>query len=369
MTTQFANASYQEIIDIKTEADKTSIIGIHTPNDSKPVNMLRGFWEQFRQFKYNGCSIQLVPAARLPADISQVGYGAGEAPIDMRDILNPIMFKGCHGNDMGVILNQALNQDEISDSVVRADTAFNSFDPYESLYYRALTDNSWKKADPQRGFRKSGLVPLVHTVVTNTAYGQIAPGRDVDGGTALTGYAPQTERLGTESIGEMGINSSSSISSSGNLDLGAQGIPQFNGSSSGSIVSMTPTSHNVAFFTNRLVRMSWQDTHSIHCRETVSDNADPNEDGIKGIIARNLMSDAYADDLNRVQTVPLAYMGILLLPPAYKAEQYFRMIINHSFSFRRFRGVSMAPIQNWGNYADYEFTQVVTDAGGYFDEV
>ena len=126
MTTQFATASYQEIIDINTEADKTSIIGIHTPNDAKPVNMLRGFWEQFRQFRYDGCSIQLVPAARLPADISQVGYGAGETPIDMRDILNPIMFKGCHGNDLGVILNSALQEDHLGSSTVRADSPYSA---------------------------------------------------------------------------------------------------------------------------------------------------------------------------------------------------------------------------------------------------
>ena len=105
MATNFATASYQEVVDLHTESKTVSVIGIHTPNTSTPVKMLGGFWKQFRKVRYLGCSLSLVPAARLPADPLQVSIGAGEPTIDPRDMLNPILFHGCHGDDMGAILD------------------------------------------------------------------------------------------------------------------------------------------------------------------------------------------------------------------------------------------------------------------------
>lgn len=40
-------------------------------------------------------------------------------------------------------------------------------------------------------------------------------------------------------------------------------------------------------------------------------------------------------------TIPKFYMGMIMLPPAYKTEQYFRLQINHNFAFKGFRGISM----------------------------
>lgn len=152
MTTQYANASYQEIVDLHTESDKVSVVGLHTPCSDTPIHMLKGFWTQFRKFKYNGCSVSLVPAAQLPADPLQVSYEAGEPTIDPRDLLNPILFHGCHGNDMGAILNNLYSSDTAGDIVdyqgsdsidhnILPNDAYTG-DFYENLYYRALTDKS-----------------------------------------------------------------------------------------------------------------------------------------------------------------------------------------------------------------------------------
>ena len=39
--------------------------------------------------------------------------------------------------------------------------------------------------------------------------------------------------------------------------------------------------------------------------------------------------------------LPKIFMGILLFPPSYLQELYFRMVITHFFEFKEFRGISM----------------------------
>ena len=159
MTTNFANASYQEVIDLHTESDTVSVIGVHSLVLLPSEDAFR-FWKQFRKVKYNGCSLALVPASRLPADPLQVSYAAGEPTIDPRDMLNPIMFHGCHGDNLGSILNTiygAFNSTDFvnvkqSDSVVQEvqRTDMVGGKAYlEALYYKAMTDNTWKKAHPR----------------------------------------------------------------------------------------------------------------------------------------------------------------------------------------------------------------------------
>ena len=182
----------QDLLDIKSWSIVSKItsltsyksgIGIHTPCTSTPVKMLQGFWKQFRKVKYLGCSLSLVPAARLPADPLQVSIGAGEPTIDPRDMLNPIMFHGCHGDDMGAILDTLYSGDSSGTSdIVRKQSDSAVLDVFsenqkgndyvDALYYRSLTDRTWAKAHPQVGFRKSGLRPLVHQIVANRPFSQ-----------------------------------------------------------------------------------------------------------------------------------------------------------------------------------------------------
>lgn len=367
MTTQFANASYQEIIDLSTQPEAVSVIGIHTPCSSTPVNMLHGFWEQFRQFRYDGCSISLVPSASLPADISQVSYEAGEAPIDPRDILNPVMFHGCHGEDMGSIINSFIGDTassngsgwdrEYSDSVNllhRDGVDTNPLgsgipSPLESLYYRALTDKSWKKAHPQRGFRKAGLRPLVYNVVTNTPFGAVSPGSDTgyygpEGYATIADYVPGDTPTTTDAhpdVGEAGLAGQDAISSP--LSFRNRGaLPYLQDGTIGIQGSKGAT----MFGTNKLVPLGWRDTRSV-LPTGGSGNvlySGTYEDGgeFEQAAENQALIDAYSDpSLNVYHTVDKLFMGLILLPPSYKARQYMRLIINHRFSFRRFRGASM----------------------------
>lgn len=373
MTTQYANATYQEIIDLHTVADRVSVVAVHTPCSTTPVNMLHGFWDQFRQFKYNGCSLSLVPSATLPADISQVGYGAGEAPIDMRDILNPIMFHGCHGEDLGSILNGFLGMPadyagdswsmHSSDSAeIRerqgTDNVSVAGNALESLYYRALTDRTWQKAHPQRGFRKSGLHPMVYNVVSNTPFGMVSPGDDTEyyfpkgkatDGDVVVGDTPQATDYYPDG-GEMGASGSTSspLQFKGRTCLGEV---------DGTTVSIGSSVRNIAFGTNRLVPLGWRDTRSpIMGKEAISNTIAV--DAVGTPVEDLALNQLYADrTVNQYHTVDKAYMGLILLPPAYKAQQYMRLILTHSFSFRRFRGASMQT----------DNVRSVGYAPGYFD--
>lgn len=331
MATQKVYASYQEVIDLHTESDRVTVLGIHTPTGSFPRQMFKGFFDQFKKYRYLGCSISLVPAARLPADPSMISYEGGEAALDARDLMNPIMFHGCHGDDLGSVLNQLYGDDAgVSASIVgvdvgASDISANQYDVMERLYYKALTDKTWKKAHPMRGFRKSGLKPLVYSMATNRQIlpGSVASGEmdnqffdiDEDGNLALAdGFGDPTT----------GLNSSSPTTPS-----------QITGI----------TKNNLQFFTPRLTGLGWLDTRNVITKASDGFTLKTpinDEDIINGL--GSLYEVNYAE-------LPKLFMGCILLPPAYKTEQYFRMIVNHAFVFKQFRGISFRPDVN--NVPDY----------------
>nr|QCC72698.1 capsid protein [Cressdnaviricota sp.] len=347
MTTNYATANYQEVIDLHTESDTVSVIGIHSPCTETPLKMLGGFFDQFRKFKYNGCSISLVPAARLPADPLQVSYAAGEPTIDPRDMLNPIMFHGCHGDDMGVILNSLystfgnLSSEQYNDVKRNASDSIdqNVFNTrqigseyVEALYYKALTDNTWRKAHPQQGFRKSGLRPMVHRVVAGRPISQhYMPTSPTDQGVAYDGSIGKNNSK--SKYAEMGSTVLSSLNPEP-IEAGAVSSLPYT-TVNGELVEFHIGEDNSqnSLFTSRLEPLGWIDTRSRHVK------------GINGQLKGN-MSDkgTVATAWSSVESknfIPKVFMGMIMLPPAYKTEQYYRLIVNHNISFSGFRGVSM----------------------------
>lgn len=313
MATRKVRASYQEIIDMHTEADHVTAVGIHTPTGDFPHKMFKGYFEQYKKYKYLGCSIKFIPLARLPVDPLQVGFESGEQ-MNPVDLANPILFHGCHGDDLGVILNTLYgNDDGISDSLVGLDGGENyPLDVQglylrgfmERLYYKALTDKSWKKAHIQRGFQKSGLRPLVYSLATNR---QIMPslalGEDV-------------KTLDSDEFGDPV------------WDIEHQGD-----------VHRLPVENRMQLFTPRLTRLGWMDTRNVITTPTVIDPVTDVDDE-PGAILKALNS-----EMNYAQ-LPKLFMGCILLPPSTSPngfKQYFRVIINHYFAFAQFRGISFQP--------------------------
>lgn len=282
MATNFATASYQEIIDLHTEADKVSVLGIHTPTGAKPRQMLAGFFAQFRKYKYNGCSLVMVPAARLPADPLGVSYEAGEPGSDPRDLLNPVLFHGCHGDNLNAALNSIYKGSfDYNSSSVGMDVNDSSVTPadsidWESHYYRALSDPSFTKSNIMSPFRKKGLHPLVYDVASNM---QIMP---IEGASA---------------IGEL-VNT-------GNPYLG------ISGNTAASIVNGTGAAVPPKLMTNRLTSLGWLDT-----KQVINSGVDGVNPGTTAL--------------------PCLFMALLMLPPCYKTEMYMRLVLTHSFSFKQF---------------------------------
>lgn len=321
MATQKVYASYQEIIDLHTESDRVSAIGIHTPTGSTPHKMFSGFYDQFKKYKYLGCSVTLVPAARLPVDPLGVSYEAGEPTIDPRDLLNPILWHGCHGQDIGAILNQLYSAGVVgssnfadvmsTDSIDKfdfintsGDIPFETLTILEKLYYKALTDNTWKKAHPQKGFKKSGLRPLIYSMATTHQIMPMQGGFDAD----------------PEDIQDLGVPGSMSASVDGS-----------------DIVFTRGRSYNQQFIANRLRGLGWMDTRNVLTNVDAVGSITP---ASMSEIDPNQGIAAMLDGASKRSVLPTLYMGVILLPPAYKTEQYFRMIINHRFAFAGFRGIS-----------------------------
>lgn len=380
MTTQYARASYQEIIDLHTESHKISVVGIHTPASQTPARMLGGFWRQFRKFRYNGCSIALVPAAKLPADPAQVSYGSGENVIDPRDLMNPILFKGCHGDNLNDILNTLYTSTVGSDEVERqfgdsvdhnlfTRSAVGSDTLYEAMYYRALTDGTWGKASPQRGFRKSGLHPMMYMIGTTHQLGN-HPG-DSTGSVGMYVRNPdQTfgrfNDAGAPVVsGDMGPSGSQTQ----NVQVGrGPAVPTFNPETG--VMNWGINGTNTGFFTPRLSRLGWMDTYNVMgpvtstaIQETLTGDADG--DAIKMQLGYNRRG-------NIQNLVPKLFMGMIMLPPAYKTEMHFRLILNHSFSFRTFMGASAEVslyTANYQNMSATEPTKAEFDRSKNFEEV
>ena len=373
-TTNFAQASYQEVIDLHTESGTASVLGLHTPTGPAPYNMLKGFFSQFRKYKYTGCRFSLVPASRLPADPLQVSFEAGEPTIDPRDMLNPIMFHGCHGNDMGTILNTLYTQgngglfprnqsDSMEQNIMGSDGGVTNpeYGPgnVSDFYYSALVDKTWLKAHPQSGMRKSGLRPMVYSLASNTplvsAMGRYAVNTGITGGgndNAVSG-SPESSGFGTGAIGPK-VNSDVVSTPDGNpLYIANQPqIPNvYYDETDGFHYQPTWGVNGVNLFTPRLQRLGWLDTYSKSVGQVnEQDFKKPIGDFLQALFANTNMKREPA-------RLPLVYMGMILLPPAYKTEQYYRLIIDHQFQFKDFRGISESDSTDMDDNTYFNFNE------------
>lgn len=367
MTTQKVYCSYDEILDLKTSEKKVTVVAIHTPTGNTPHRLFPGFWRQYQKVKYLGASLSLIPAARLPADISQVGYEGGSNPIDMRDLLNPILWHGCHGESLGAVLNQFMNGGPSLNDMVHnmfptpstdvynteTFTAANAIrgDIFEDMYYKALTDNTWAKAHPQKGFRKSGLRPLVYDLGVNMQLQNIESATSrapivADYDDTETIYdQPQRSSFGAGTLGPSsggGSGSTTTNYAGMNFQYPMDGY-QFDAQGSSHTVY---TARGVQFLTNRLRSLGWLDTWS--------------RIGISNVTLGESEAQAatmYTDQQNAsVTSIPYLMMGLILLPPSYLAEQYFRLCIRHRFAFAKYRGFSLALDEYGHDYMESDRT-------------
>lgn len=325
MATNLVKAKFQEIYDFGTVSGRTTILGIHTPQGYRVQKLLGGFFRQFRKVKYAGCSVTMVPAAQLPADPAQVSFEAGALTVDPRDLLNPILFHGCHGESMNEVLNQYLvgqTPDTFTptgqnDSVQEARP---STSDTEAGYYAALSDPSFRKFGIQSGAKVS-LKPMVHPLVLTNPMVPSKSHTDFvvkEGGnpvySSVTGvdtgkFVDAVSNASANQPFEGAITNPGGFSPMGELN---------------NLWGFTPQ-----MFSNGLRPLGWLPT-TMYPPATKA--------GVVPIVTEQTATatvNAWNTGID-VTTLPKLFMGIFILPPSYTQEMYFRLIINHYFEFKDF---------------------------------
>lgn len=303
--TNYARATYQEIYDVMTRDGMVSVFGFHTPVGDGPYQMLHGFFTQFRKYKYSGMKVNIIPAAQLPADPLQISYEAGtESYIDPRDLQNPVLFHGAHGNNLGDVLNMiyANNGLKWSEGSINAiEKASNTGDgwTFEQWYNASMLDPSFRKYNVMNNMSLPFMSPRVHPLMSDLAiqpafesvsdfdveYPQIkAVPADVDGADINDAY-----------LGDIIPHIPYSNSSGTRLSMG---VP-------------------INIMANRLTKLGWMDTFTWTKANTSSGTG------------------SNAQEVT-VSPLPKIMMGALIMPPSYRTKLAFRIVISHFFEFARF---------------------------------
>lgn len=293
MATNYATAKYQEIYDVNTVSNEVSVIAIHTPVGNKPRQMLSGFFTQFRKYKYKGCSVVGTPAQRLGLQMTDITVEAGQSGVNPKDVFNPALVRGCHGDNLSDALNSiykgsfehegsSLGMDQHGGSVVPTGGL-----SWEQMYYRMLQDPSFKKFNLSSGIKLGGLHPMVYNVATNH---QIMPN-------TVTSHVGEFKKAGAT------------------FDSGLV----LDGATRGEVTNGEPSSTSVVYpqlFTNRLQSLGWLDT-----KQMMNSGINPS----KGTAAA-------------FTVLPKIFMAVIVLPPALSETVVtsMRFVVTHYWEFKEF---------------------------------
>lgn len=307
--------TYTETYDMNTEKDCPTLIGVHTPIGTLPYRFLEPAFKMYRKYKYLGCDVTIVNAARLPVDPEQLGKIEGENYIDPRDTLNPLMFRGCHGEALGDILDSMYDgllstlKEESIDKEVFSEALRN-------FYYTALGDDSWRKSPISKTLNIKGLHPLVYQISTQH---QILPTNGLEFGNYKENNPGSIQNPGD--VGNVVGAENGRLGGSANGWAGFQIGPT-------AVYNPMAENPNYAFsnglasiFTSKMHRLGWLDTLQ-HIGQNVS------------------ADDPVGSDINAIALLPKIFMGLLMLPPANLCRQYLRVIIRHKFKFAQFRTIT-----------------------------
>ncbi len=324
-------ASVMEIYDLQTNVGKGTVLKVHTPTGNNVKRHLFGHFLQYKRYKYLGAKVSLIPASTLPADPLQLSYEAGDQNIDPRDMVNPILWKHYHGETMTTDVLHVQDQlDYSQDGMVDPYVAGYSIGeanygqygtsgtPIDKVYPRALMDTSFRKAGVQTGF-STYVKPFVYNVTSNI---QLAP--------MLRG--PSSSYYNNYFMGVSPPNATSQTT----IDPVVSGNQVVRPSESGYIPNAklaqsdnVEPKYRMNFQTSNLVPLGWQDTLS----------RDSNPSGTASVDSNAITASPYDSmgDFGIGPNLPDIPMLYILMPPAYKTEFYFRMIIKHYFAFKGFR--------------------------------
>lgn len=299
---------YNETYDMNTTVGQMTMLAIHTPQANALKKMFKGHFLNFKKYTILGCDIRLACASQLPLSPDQVGLEAGE--VDPRDVMNPMLFKACTGENLNALLNQIYNanQEESENSYGSVGEHLITNEASLNAYYQLLADPSFRKSHPQAGLTVRGLKPFVHKVVTTqpfkwTGKSTGSSDRNYFSSPLITGVsAPDGAST------PVGFGSPSGIQESD-----THGIGNFD--------SANPS----VFVSNGITKMPWLDTAVPQSVQTM--------DGIQGSTGH--IGTAQANWV--INNVPRIYMGCLIMPPAVSTKFYMRMVISWKVAFKDYR--------------------------------
>lgn len=317
--------SYSEIYDMQTKDGNISALKFHTPQDGAPVEHLGGLFAQFRKYKYLGVEAALVPAQQLPLDPLQVSSVDGDGLVDPRDVLNPILHKHWNGERTlldnyidsyyteklkgtgGIggttgIKNNTLGQSIDEVSIPAGDSA--AADTASTFYAMQLMDNSFKVSHVQDTLRIR-MRPKVW---------------DVNAQRPITSYADLGSYWNKPNFGEFQRFAVPEMTPNQNADIIPQKeifhgrVPGYNGTG-----QQTQYYTEQEFMTAGMKPMGWMPTNNTFSSVGMVDGTDNRNKSIS--------------ELSRVR-LPKIYMHLMILPPAYKQNFYYRLVMKHKFLFK-----------------------------------
>lgn len=323
-------ASVMEIYDLQTTVGKGTVLKVHTPTGNNVKRHLFGHFLQYKRYKYVGAKVTVIPASTLPADPLQLSYEAGDTNIDPRDMVNPILWKHYHGETMttDVLQKNDLENYSVADMAEPyvggssiSEYEYGQFGtsgvPIDKVYPRALMDNSFRKAGIQQGF-STFVRPFVYNVTSPI---QLA---------SFSSSAPATASpnffMGVTGPSETTYGTGYSVQQNADGLLVGPGQSVYDAGAT-LTKNNAHADENLTLTTNRLVPFGWQDTLSRSFRG----GPQTSSGGISSLEYAKGGDFAVGPNL---PNIPMLY---ILMPPAYKTEFYFRMIIKHYFAFKGFR--------------------------------
>lgn len=337
--------TYTETYDINTADGRPTLIGFHTPIGRNPYHFLYPAFMMYEKYRYLGCDISVVNSAHLPVSITAYDIEGGQANMDPRDSLNPILFRGCHGNSLGNVLNSIYE----GFGNVAKESGLDKGEmlaQYNNFYYTALGDNGWRKSPISKTLRINGLHPLVYRQAMNI---QMAPvNADV------ADYPENASgQWGTSNLYDGDFPGSISPSSEDDMgNVKNPAVADWDAYSNIRLKFGTPYS----LFTNGVQKLGWMDTLSRVTYGSPTSAESPS--------GTNNSSFSY----NKIQMLPKIFMGIMMLPAQERAYNFLRISIRHKFAFKNVRGISAGagdpvfdPVATtWGYYED--ISSVVPDS-------
>lgn len=305
MVMNTVHATYTETYDLNTALNEISLIGIHTPQATALKSMFKGFFENYKKYKIVGCNVGMVCASTQSLTPDLVGLPGGTAPVDPRDVLNPILFKACTGEHLNEILNQIYHDNpSLSGSSLNQVKESNTL--AINMYYQLLSDDTWRKEHPQRGLFINDLKPLVHKVVTTQPF-------------RWTGSYASSEQYDLPMIDSNDGGSADSPYNFGGPS--GLGLTSYN----------TNNSNPSVFISDGTTDMPWLDT--------TFDGKILGTDG-ETMVRCNRM----------IVSVPRVFCGCIILPPAIMQRLFFRCQIQWHVMFKDFRpAFEVGPLYGQGN--------------------